>query len=982
MHYFSPERRRFGGALGALLGVLALLWGLLPGAARAQSAPWLVKDINASPGDSSGSNPENLIVAGKTAYFSAFDPRYGGELWKTDGTAPGTVMVKDIFPGMFSSWPQPLAAFGSTVYFSANDDVHGPELWKTDGTAAGTQLVKEIMPGFASPEAHDLVSVRGQILFTANDGPHGLELWRTDGTAAGTGMLKDFHPIHSGYPRGHTLLNGTDYFIASETYYNADNTRPALWKSDGAAAGTVRVMSTGNWLGTMGAVNGRLYLASSSYVGSECWMHFLSSDGTAAGTREFLSIRTDYAYSSVLPAPNGGACFVSRESTTTTLWLTDGTPQGTRALKKLVAPPPTTSSLPKPKLWALNGALYFCAEDAAHGMELWRTNGAGATLVKDIAPGKTSADPAQLTILGSRLYFTADDGVHGRELWRTDGTAVGTVMVKDIAPGSTLSNPTQLTIVGSRLYFLANDGVHGRELWRTDGTAAGTVMVKDIIPSGMDCIDYYDAPEYNTNIRNLRALNGRLIFTAFDSAHGGWELWTSDGTAAGTHVLKDIGAGSNAYISDPVACGNRAIYVTANDAVHGPELWKSDGRSAALVRDLRPGPLGGLATYYYDNITCKVCINDAIYFSATDGLHRIGLYRCDSLTGGVTPLKVGMNNLFMMAKRGNSLIFGHQGTPTTMDIWSTDGTKTGLKLLKRFTPLPPNPGGYYYNPAPMPVVAELKGVVYFGAPGMSFPGLWKSDGTAAGTMLVSRMNSDPNTYYSIDTWPSVIKSAGDKLFMIANNRLWVSDGTAAGTRPVIRNKSSLTVSEFETMAGKAWFRMSDPAYGDELWVSDGTEAGTRLVKDLWPGTVGSQPQYLLAVGNKLFFTAADPVHGVELWVSDGTVPGTRFVRDIAPGRTGAHPSALTPFGARVLFSAYDPVHGNELWVSDGTAAGTVLAAEVVPGALGSNPTPLGALGDTVLFSAQNSANPAQGYELWACKVGLPGTLRKWTSYGN
>ena len=109
------------------------------------STPFLVKDIR--PGGYS-SSPGSLTALGNTLYFSANDGVNGTELWKSDGTAAGTVLVKDIFPSVsWSSSPRYLTAVGNTLFFSANDGVNGEELWRSDGTAAGTVLVKDIFPG-------------------------------------------------------------------------------------------------------------------------------------------------------------------------------------------------------------------------------------------------------------------------------------------------------------------------------------------------------------------------------------------------------------------------------------------------------------------------------------------------------------------------------------------------------------------------------------------------------------------------------------------------------------------------------------------------------------------------------------------------------------------------------------------------------------------------------------------------------------------
>jgi ELWxxDGT repeat protein len=111
--------------------------------------------------------------------------------------------------------------------------------------------------------------------------------------------------------------------------------------------------------------------------------------------------------------------------------------------------------------------------------------------VKDINPTTQrggSSFPIELTNVGGTLFFTADDGVHGWELWKSNGTTADTVLVKDIKPsGGSLplgSLPLELTNVGGTLFLVADDDVHGVELWKSNGTPAGTVLVRDIWPQG------------------------------------------------------------------------------------------------------------------------------------------------------------------------------------------------------------------------------------------------------------------------------------------------------------------------------------------------------------------------------------------------------------------------------------------------------------------------------------------------------------------
>jgi ELWxxDGT repeat protein len=244
----------------------------------------MVKDIAAG---SPSSSPANFTWVNGTVYFTARNGSTGNfhdeELWKTNGTEAGTVMVKDIRPGTLPSSPTSLINYKDTLYFNANDGVKGNELWKSDGTEAGTIMVKDIATtGSNGSFPANLIIMNDTLFFTASNGANGTELWRTDGSANGTVMVKDIYSgSSSASPRELTNVNGTLYFIA-----NALGTGGELWKSNGSNAGTVMIkeLIPGSGAPSMGrlmGVNGYLFfVADLSTIGFELWR----TDGTDVGT--------------------------------------------------------------------------------------------------------------------------------------------------------------------------------------------------------------------------------------------------------------------------------------------------------------------------------------------------------------------------------------------------------------------------------------------------------------------------------------------------------------------------------------------------------------------------------------------------------------------------------------------------------------------------------------------------------------------------
>lgn len=236
----------------------------------------LLKDINSGTGGSDPDKYTSPVVMNGIVYFVADNGINGDELWKSDGTTAGTVMVKDIYPGLPASFPQLLTVMKGVLYFRANDGGHGVELWRSDGTAAGTIQVKDIYPGFKTSSDPTSLTVFGNALYFAatNGDTNGKELWKTDGTGAGTVMVRDIFPgLNGSYPDNLHISFNKLYFTANNGFNG-----PELWTSDGTYAGTkmVKEFESGS-IGSSPFIfiesNDKIFvIATTSARGKEIWV--------------------------------------------------------------------------------------------------------------------------------------------------------------------------------------------------------------------------------------------------------------------------------------------------------------------------------------------------------------------------------------------------------------------------------------------------------------------------------------------------------------------------------------------------------------------------------------------------------------------------------------------------------------------------------------------------------------------------------------
>ena len=371
------------------------------------------------------------------------------------------------------------------------------------------------------------------------------------------------------------------------------------------------------------------------------------------------------------------------------------------------------------------------------------------------------------------LFFSASDETTGVELYRTDGTPSGTILLKDIDPGAASGYQGGAGVIGNEFLFGANDPDHGTELWRSNGTSAGTVLVKDINPDG-DGYIYFTGGYPNRQLPDISS-GARYYFTG-NTQGSGRESWVSDGTEAGTFMLVDATAG-------PASSGYIAFGITHNGYVYflnGPDLWKTQGTTASTSFVKRIGNEENDFTYHFFHV-----YKGKVYFWA-------------------------------------------YSVPDEVEhLWVTDGTMSGTYSF--FTSIQRQHISFFET------VNDL--LVFTGDSDGSPMGLYRSDGTAEGTVLYARFNA---AY--LYTFPRDVTKAADRVFYGDHDGL-------------MRPEGGMPESQ-------------DDYY--HLFESDGES--TASMRTLWAiNTIGSNN--ITPINNKVLFTTYNNQQGAEansmkLWIYD------------------------------------------------------------------------------------------------------------------
>ena len=761
----------------------------------------LVRDI-AQSGDPASSSPVDFVTAGGFACFVADTGDAGREPWVTNGTTAGTFRLLDAMVGPGSSNPSSLVEYQGDVLFLAATDL-GVKGYRTDGTVAGTTEI----PNLGLLLSSLVVLDNGTLLVNASIGTY-----ITDLTLAGTQQIPGMRNFVE-----ELAVGGISYGTCSPTTGVSE-----VWRTDGTVAGSQRlgVFNSSMRPSAFTFWNNRIYMQVSETANSN---DIASTNGTQQIVRHVSLGAPFFALSDSMYGRGNALVFAYGNQ----IYRSDLTQAGTA--------PVTTPAATLVNLVEHAGRLFCRADSQGFGFELWETDGtsAGTFQVADLFPGSNGSHPEHLLSTPAGLVFRANLPTVGRRLMRLTGTNTITDLgaIPDDAPaGVPVTSVTSGFVpFQNGLLFGGTDAV-GTELWFWNGSQPATRLA-DLDQSGPGLLHAANGLG--------AAVKDRFFFTAYEPVNG-LELWSTDGTAAGTTVIDQNPGGASEFPAlggDLARFGDRAVFASQR------RVGITDGTAAGtvtLTSTATPANYGPLRV-----------ADGEIWF-----LRGSQAFRSDGTVGGTTPAPFfAPNTTIDFAVMPGRIVF-----QTVATLRSSDGLSQPQVIAQI---------GF---DGTLHRLAEDRLVV------TSSSGILVTDGTLAGTQQLETFGG------------SFLRSAtgARAAYIVANDgsgpAIWTSDGTPAGTFSAAPVPLDMNIAKLVATDNMLYAVASTPALGRELWRLDFTAGQLVPVTDLATGpTSGVLTASALGVGDLVFVAGGDPAIGIEPHISDGTAAGTVLLTDLHAG---------------------------------------------------------------------------------------------------
>ena len=416
----------------------------------------ILKNITTYNKPSLGSDKK--VRVGNVWYFNGAD-YHGAELWKSDGTSEGTVLVKDLNSGIFSAIIQEIVAVGSTVYFTAifsNED--NTRLFKTDGTENGTVEINVydsnvyLYPNYLTPSINKLYFKGYNI---------GIQTpWISLGSASST------KPLLVNYEYSQAFSNLVS--VEDKLFF----TSSGLWISDGTQENTYKVFGNETVNVPLNPIRliefkNKVYFFS-QYRDINFVMKYalFESNGTKIGTKIVKEFGQDLISTYLLFLEKTSDKLYFRPTLSYQqnfdLWTSDGTTEGTTFLKTLNAQGNVNL-----KFSSIGNQFYMFINQQYVAIDniLWTSNGT-IDGTKQILQKQNSSIVSSIASFKCKLYFSLFDTNYGQELWESDGTNTGTHLTEEIIEGIKSSNINNLMSFENKLVFWGKNTTSGIKMWQ------------------------------------------------------------------------------------------------------------------------------------------------------------------------------------------------------------------------------------------------------------------------------------------------------------------------------------------------------------------------------------------------------------------------------------------------------------------------------------------------------------------------------------
>lgn len=850
-----------------------------------------------------GSFPTRLTrLNDDTALFVASTPTRGTEVWRTDGTWAGTAQVTQLRRGAQGGLTILGRAGDKTVIDLAMYPFH--EVWLTDGTLAGN--VPVTIPSLPIPDRFFGLSPTGSsgdalfaFAYFFDGSINHRELWSISGSAATVTRLLD-RPYDGCFQR-FCQPPAADGGGSSIVFVDHEDPIARFRVFARAVAGRPGVDPIHT------ATSDRL-LAAGPPVRAGEWICLPAlAPGQGQDSQEPLQIQFyRLGPGSVIAEPFGPVVTDTRLSQAISA-------EGTAYVA------------------AVSGMIYQIDPVA-------QRVGAIGTGHRRIAELLDEGLPTPWATLGRQLLF-ASGGLPGPDLIGIK-RATGDFAEAAAVPGlEAVSAVGGFGVAGER--FIAEVGFfdRSRSMVAIEGNSPPLVLARYGEFAANDGLGRYSTDEVTAPIL---ALSDHTLL-AVDDPVAGTELWRTDGTPEGTHLVRDINTQEDAGF-DPLffAPAGARVVMTSED---GP------------VRAVDPatGVVSGLPgqTFSQDARSVHATLGSRLYFGgpSTPDSQDVGLWETDGTALGSRFTHTGLRPAEMIEFGGN-LLFSRRAGPDFQTGFPAAAFSPVTRSVSFLVP--------FHTLDQLPTLSDpwiiVEDQVFFASPGPGFDSLlFRSDGTPEGTLVVELPPSGIfSRIFGGGRAGRVVVALRHDDEMI---QAWRTDGTQAGTTLL----TTFPLDGAFYASGASTPLRFIALVHDRIFSSDGTVEGTRVFSSAWSGSTRGT-----VLGDSLLLIAADAEHGAELWSTDGIPDGTGLVMDINPGQDPSDLGEFELFRGRAYFAAYTPEFGRELWSTDGTGEGTRRVTDIAPGSESSTPSALAAIGTRLYFAADDGFIGREPYYLEFC----------------